>query len=189
MTVNALTSRLLLAWLLFLKDCDLFELTSLSSVFWSDFLYLPRSLYCPFAQNISCVVFWALLSQLLLEGDPLPHKSLPTLYKCEKTASCVTHWSLGHTVFIENLFNVSGMCYWSCFSCLHWVQELRLSCWVSGLELTQGLACEAGGIWWSSLVLVNHKSSFSIWQWSVGLNLTIKYVQILAWEERKSGIH
>lgn len=111
MTVNALTSRLLLAWLLFLKDCDLFELTSLSSVFWSDVLYLPGSLCCPFAQSIPCVVFWALLSQLLLGGDPLPHKSLPTLYKCEKAASCVTNWSLGHTVFIENLFNVSGMCY------------------------------------------------------------------------------
>lgn len=106
---------MLLAWLLFLKDCDLFELTSLNSVFWSGFLYLPRSLYCPFAQNIPCVVFWSLLSQLLLEGDPLPHKSLPTLYKCEKAAYFVTHWSRGHAVFIEDLFSVSELCYWSCF--------------------------------------------------------------------------
>lgn len=169
--------------------CDLFELTSLSFVFWSDFLYLPRSLCCSLCSEHPVCGLLGFTVPAFLDGDPLPHKSLPTLYKCEKTASCVTHWSLGHTFFIEKLFNVSGMCYWSCFSCLHWGQELRLSCWVSGLELTQGLACEAGGIWWSSLVLVNHKSSFSSWQWSVGLNATIKYVQTLALEERKSGIH
>lgn len=168
MAVNALASRLFSAWLLFLKDYDLFELTSLNCVSWSDFLYLLRNFYCHPLLRTYCVVFWALLSQLLLGGDPLLHKSFSTSCKHDKAVLIASFFgSLG----VPSLLGVSSMCLeyiidFVFFLWLHWGQELHLNCWASGLELRH-LTCETG----RHLVFFSCLGKSEV----VILNLTVKH--------------
>lgn len=115
----ALSKRLRPLWI------DTFKIRFLGLLF-----FICWGTYCRPLLRTYCVVVWALLSQLLLEGDPLLHKSASTLAKCDKAAFIAA--LTGYICYRRpwGSLSVSWIDYWSClFLWPHWGQELH---WTAG---------------------------------------------------------